>query len=206
MVASVCDGRSLTDLTDGCVREFWGAVLPGAFVVFLTILTIPFPRLPGPLQKPVDVVKGLLTNFLTLPEAEALDAEGKLADDLHNESTEHDQPPVPLWRSLSLSGLALAETLSWLTVGSYILIAEPLDVWRNVEPFVVAFAWFYAASRPITKPTATPPFDLFVLFLLQLIVAVVVSGGLVYDNRVLDIPYPPLWILASRENPVATVV
>lgn len=194
MGLSVCDGRPLTDFTDRCAREFWGAVLPGAFTLFLTLAVIPLPHIPGPLGRAIDTVKAWLTDFLTLPEAEALDS----GEGLEKLGEESEKPLVPLWRSVLLSSLSLAETLAWLSVGSYVLIAEPLDPWRNVRPFIVAFAWFYAASRPITRPTATPPYDLFVLFLLQFVLAIVLSGGLVYDNRVSGVPYPPTWVLVAH--------
>lgn len=204
---ALCDAHPLTDFSDRCVRDFWSAIVPGAFAAFLVIVAVPLTAavirtLPGPLRKPADAVRTLFTNFLTLPEAEALDA----GEDLSSlETTE--SPPVPLWRSLVLSGLALGETLAWLSVGSYVLVAEPLDVWGNVRPFIVAFAWFYAASRPVAKPSATPPYDIFVLFVVQFILAVITSGGLVYDNRVQDIPYPPTWILVSHvANLVVCVV
>ncbi|TCD65592.1 hypothetical protein EIP91_002477 [Steccherinum ochraceum] len=166
-----------------------------AFALLLVRLALPSPPVPGFVRKPIDAVKALFADFLTLPEAEALDASEK------TEAFDQDEKvPVPLWRSILLSGLALGETLAWLSIGSYVLITSDsnFDTWRILRPFVVAFAWFYAATRPVVRPSATPPYDLFILFLIQFVLAIVTSGGLVYDNRVLDIAYPPVWILVGH--------
>ncbi|KAH8099895.1 multidrug resistance-associated ABC transporter [Cristinia sonorae] len=201
MALPICERAPLSDFADRCVRDFWGAIIPSALAIFLTLLAVPAPKfLPAFIQNQVNIIKLYCTDFLTLPEAESLDAgEDPVALS--------ERTPVPLWRSVFLSGFALVETLVWLGYGSYVVVAEPADIWTNVRPFVVAFAWFYAASRPITKPTATPPYDLFLLFLLHFVLGGFMLGGLVYDHRVLDVPYPPaLFLVAHAANLVVVLL
>ncbi|TCD65581.1 hypothetical protein EIP91_002465 [Steccherinum ochraceum] len=192
-VAAACRGRPLTDFADRCTRDLWSAALPAIFVLFLLCRSLLVSRLTC---KFVDVVKALFSDFLTLSEAEALDAN----DENRGSEQEHHGPPPPR-RSILLAGLALGETLGWLGDGTYVLITSEStsDTQGQIlRPFIVALTWLYAAIRPIARPSATPPYDLFIFYNLQVLLAAITSGGLVYDHRVSNVAYPPVWALAAR--------
>ncbi|KAI0782312.1 multidrug resistance-associated ABC transporter [Abortiporus biennis] len=177
------------DVADICIRDAWSTLAPAALVLIICLCKLP---VPPSLQHGLNVLKTPFVNFLTLPEAEALVA-GK------DSIKEDTKSPVPLWRSILLSGLSLAETLIWLAYGSYFLITgEDSGIWNTLRPFVVAFTWFYASSQPFVHPTATPPYDLFTLFVLEFLFSIVTFGGILYDYRVQGIPLPPSWIVTGH--------
>ncbi|KAI0332194.1 multidrug resistance-associated ABC transporter [Cubamyces sp. BRFM 1775] len=180
---AVCNGASLTSLEDACVRGFWAAVLPFAFVGLVLVSAVPpIPALLRLLKKP-------FTNFLPLPEAEAL----IYGDEKGGEESEGERENVvPLWRTLILSTVSLIECLLWLGIGCYSLIINPEDTWNGARDFLIAVTWFYAALRPIVRPTAIVPRDLFVLFALHLLLGVVTTVGNVYDHYVYAMPLPSL--------------
>ncbi|KAI0705448.1 multidrug resistance-associated ABC transporter [Earliella scabrosa] len=174
----VCAGTSLTTLSDACVRGFWAAIIPTAFVAVVLLTSIP------PVRALLTVAKGPFSNFLPLHEAEAL-----ITGEEDIEEGE-EGPVVPLWRTLVLSSVSLVETLLWLCVGCYSLIVDPENIWFGVRDFLVAATWFYATLRPILWPTATAPFDLFSLYSLHLTLAIVTFIGHIYDRYVFGIPMP----------------
>ncbi|OBZ77340.1 ATP-dependent bile acid permease [Grifola frondosa] len=181
---TVCGGNDLFSLSNACARGFWSAVIPLVFVSIFVVSAVPVPTI---VQSGFNAVKLRFTNFLTLPEAEALIAndekpEGELAK---------EEQPVPLWRSLLFSWTSLLETLVWLAIGSYSLVVKPANVWDGVRPFLLAISWFYATTRPLLRPTATPPYDLLTLFALLLIFGLLTFGGSLYDHGVHGMPLPP---------------
>lgn len=174
---TVCNGASLTSLSDACVRGFWSAVIPSAFVGLVLLSATP------PVRVLLRLAKKPLTNFLTLREAEAL-----LSDD--GSVVEEEENAVPLWRTLVLSTVSLIESLLWIGVGCYGLIVNPEDLWSGLRDFLVSTTWFYAALRPILKPTATAPYDLLVLFGMHLVLGIVTFFGHLYDRYVYAMPLP----------------
>ncbi|KAI0639291.1 multidrug resistance-associated ABC transporter [Trametes polyzona] len=188
---SVCNGQSLTSLSDACVRGFWAAVVPFAFVGLVLLSLTP------PARFLIRIAKRPFTNFLPLREAEALiSGDDTLADE--------DENVVPLWRTLVLSTVSLVESLLWVGVGCYSLIVNPEVVWGGIRDFLVATTWFYAALRPILKPTAVVPYDLLILFGLHLVLGIVTLVGHVYDNYVYALPFPnPVLLTAEVINVVA---
>ncbi|KAI9056461.1 multidrug resistance-associated ABC transporter [Trametes sanguinea] len=179
----VCQGASLTSLENACVRGFWAAVVPFAFVGLV------FVSLTPPARAIIRIVRKSFKNFLPLDEAEAL----IYGDDDVGESTEN---VVPLWRTLVLSTVSLIECLLWVGIGCYSLIIQPEDTWGGLRDFIVAVTWFYAALRPIVRPTATVPYDLFILFGLHLLLGTVVFLGVLYDRYVYAIPLPSPLVMA----------
>ncbi|KDQ49974.1 hypothetical protein JAAARDRAFT_42467 [Jaapia argillacea MUCL 33604] len=190
MALQICGGAGFFDLRDACVRHVWGALLPAAFVFILCLGYIPLPK---PLQKLVNFIKSPLTRYITLPEAEALDA-GDNVEDVASKT-----PPVPLWRTVVLTWIALLETLVWLGIGSYRLIAQPNEhPWYAVVlPIIVAASWFYAAVKPVVRPSPTPPYDLFILYIIHLVGAILALGHVIFEHKVQWIPLPPPLMLAG---------
>jgi hypothetical protein len=131
---------------------------------------------------------------LLLHEAEALGSgpesgydcgipeEGKLVTEMPNF--------VPLWRTVVLSFLAILESFIWISYGAYEAYDGEAIILRNFLPFLVAFSWIYAAIRPITRPTATPPYDLLTLYLILFAGSLLQIGGFIFDYGVFGIPFP----------------
>ena len=191
----VCSGTDLTSLSDACIRSFWAAILPFAFICLLLVSRVqPIPTLLCILEKP-------LQTFLSLPEAEALlyGEDDALVQENSGENV------VPLWRTLVLSTVALVESVLWVSIGCYSLIVNPDDLWAGVHDFLIAITWFYAALRPITRPTATAPSDLFVLLSLHMILGSLVFFGHIYDHYVFAVPLPSPVMVACIFNLVAAI-
>lgn len=174
---TLCNGTRLDTLSDACVRGFWSAVIPTVFLSLVLLTTIP------PVHAFLRVAQKPLQDFLSLQEAEAL-----IVGEEHLE--EEEDAKVPLWRTLVLSSVSLAETLLWLGVGCYSLIVNPEDIWSGVRDFLISVTWFYATLRPIVWPTPTAPADLLSLFSVHLIFGLVTFLGHIYDRYVYEIPLP----------------
>jgi len=168
------------DFADPCIRESWASLLPAVLVI-----TLCFFSLPISLPKRVHNFLGLTTfkTFLTLREAEALDA--SVVDEVETDVVSRP----PLWRTLLISTLSVVETLAWLALGLYRLITRPFHP-SSLLPFILALAWIYASLRPILRPSSTPPYDLFSLFVVHLVTGMLMLGGVLYSHHVLDAPMP----------------
>lgn len=194
-----CNGASPWDLSSSCVRISHSALVPAVVAVAVFLLAI--LRLPPPLKRILEAVISPLKNFLPLSEAEALLAQVEKVE------TRRDPQHTPFWPTAVLSLTALLETLVWIAVGSYLTLVDSLDTWHAVLPYLIAVSWLYACCRPILKPTATPPYDLVVLYLTRILFDTVVVGGVLYDKQVYDIPLPvPAMMVALVLNLVADVV
>ncbi|KZT66167.1 hypothetical protein DAEQUDRAFT_813713 [Daedalea quercina L-15889] len=187
----------LLDLASPCIREFWTAVLPLALVVVFLTSALPQPK---GIRIAVAVFQRPFRNFLSLPEAEALDTDEKT-----ERVTRAGKPPVPLWRSLLLALVALTEALVWLGLACYSLAVIPVDVHHALVGFALAFVWLYAAVRPIASPSATPPVDLLVFYTLQLVTSTLALGGLLFDSNVRGYPNPAPWVLAGHVVDLAAI-
>lgn len=201
-----CPQSTVFDLANPCVRAFWSTILPAALVALFVFASIPIPKRVRKLLKPLS---SPLQSFLTLQEAEALDvaaAAGNIVagDDANVDAGNH--PTVPLWRTLAFSWIALLETLVWLSLGSYNIVQRKRDVLDVVHPFVTAVAWLYASVRPVVRPQPTPPFDLFSLYFLNLLLEVFNLGGILYDVNVLGYAFPPPLILGAHVLNLAAVL
>lgn len=184
-----------------CARSFWGALIPAAFVILLCVFAIPAPTWLSSLIHPI---KGQLTPFLTLQDAEALDAavtadsKAALGDGGRDEdeAAASQVGPGHFWKSLLLSSIALTETLVWLGVASFTIIQDERDLVYVASPFVFALTWLFATVRPIVRPKSTPPFDLFTLYLIFTVFELVSLGAFAYNNHVHATPFPPPLTLA----------
>ncbi|KAI0696160.1 multidrug resistance-associated ABC transporter [Cytidiella melzeri] len=190
----LCYGASPWDLSSPCIRLSYSAVLPTLVVAAALLAAI--IRLPQPLKR----ILSPLNSFLTLPEAEALLSPDQKAEVQRPQRTS-------LWPMVILSLTALLETLVWIVLGSYLAVVEAVDLWHSVLPFLIASSWLYASCRPILSPTATPPYDLLVLYTTRIIFDTLVFGGILYDKHIYGIPLPtPLFMAALALNLTASVV
>ncbi|EKM52518.1 uncharacterized protein PHACADRAFT_211766 [Phanerochaete carnosa HHB-10118-sp] len=188
MARGICDS-SPVDLTSTCARETWAAFVPTAFILVVCLTATP---LPITIRRILLAIKRPFRAFLTLDEAEALHS-----DALQEELGKHSLSG-PLWRTVVLSLIALAETLSWLVVGSYRFATQPEELWDDLRPFAVAVSWLYATCRPVASPSATPPYDLFILYILRTAFDILTFGGELYNRAVNGISLPGSWTLAAQ--------
>ena len=194
----LCEGATLVDFSDVCVRHGWATLAPASLVVLLLLFSIP---IPPQAKRVLSVVRSPFTNFLRLDEALALDAGESPA-----QVQDATEGPIPLWRTLLLSGLGLSETLGWLSVGAFSAVARPLSGWETTRPFLVALAWLYATVQPATSPTATPPIGLFVFYLFHGFGDTLVFFGDIYDWKVSGTPLPDSWILTAEVANLVVVI
>jgi hypothetical protein len=191
------------DLDLSYSRSFWGALVPAAFVFLLSVVVIPLPTWLCNLMRPI---KEPFTPFLTLQEAEALDAaaiaESKAA---FGEAGQGEADAVAehvesrhFWKSLLLSWFALIETLVWLGIASFTIMQDERDPVYLASPFVLALTWLFATVRSVVRPKLTPPYDLFTLYLIYTAFELVSLGAFAYNHHAYGTPLPPSLILTAH--------
>jgi hypothetical protein len=114
---------------------------------------------------------------------------------------------VLVWRTVVFGVFGLSEVLAWMALGSFRIVAAPPDPWAIIRPFMVAFVWAYTVYRPITTPTTTVPYDLFIVYLMQIISGILDFGSALYGHSVLGLPSPSrLEVIGQLFNIFAIVV
>jgi len=195
--AMLCQNSGALDFGNPCVRTTWSTLLPAIFVFLLCTKAL-FPEITQKATKPLSES---FPHFISLHEAEALNDGGEKSltdEDVLPESRVEVENLVPLWRTILLSFIALLETLFWLGAACYTFIARSEDVWDGISSVLIALTWLYAVCRPIMRPTATPPYDLFVLYILHLTMGITHLGGVVYAKDVYDAPLPPTAVIVGQ--------
>ncbi|KAH0834256.1 hypothetical protein J3R83DRAFT_11612 [Lanmaoa asiatica] len=193
----LCGRASPLDLSDPCIRTTWAALVPAVFVVafFLFSIPLPFPAFARRLGR---TLKSPLDEFLTLREAEALDAGEPISEDAHTPNS-----AVPLWRTVALAFIALVQALVWLSAGAYILITHEYDTWTGVCAVLIGSTWVYGVSKPVFWPKATAHLDLFWLYFAHLLFGIVLLGGIIYDDKIIHLALVstiPMELPSSRVN------
>lgn len=196
---NLCGDKSPLDLGDSCVRASWATLVPAAFVFALCVFSIPVPTA---VRRVFEPITRQFRPFLTLHEAEALDAQALAGDKVLEDEDSvapavHIPHVVPLWRTVVFVFVGIVETLWWLTIGSYLLYDDVQNWWRGTRALIFAAAWLYTVIRPIARPTATPPYDVFVIYLLLFGAAIFELGGYWFDHSVYGIPSPSWFMLAA---------
>ncbi|KAG5653253.1 hypothetical protein H0H81_001510 [Sphagnurus paluster] len=188
----LCSDSGSFDFRDPCVRSSWSALLPAAFVFLLCISSLP---LPSPARKLLATLASPFRGYLSLEEAEAYDIDGE--DGEQSKKDTDTSPAVPIWPTFVFVLVGLAETLSWLAYASFRIVNAPTEVWAATRTLLLAAAWLYTVTRPITRPITTAPLDLFVLYLAFFISALLQVGGIVYDREVFGEMWPPAFAVVS---------
>lgn len=188
------------DFSEPDVRVAWSSIVPVAFVVLLSISFIP---LPAPLSKILDYIKTPFRTYLTLPEAEAY-AEGNTPT---GESP--TKSAAPIWFTLFLTWTALLELAFWIGLATYKLATASdgrEDIKYAVLALLKAFSWLYASIKPVLRPTATPPYDLFCLYIIQFITGDLELGGILFDHYVFGLSLPGKFVVAAHVTNIVIIV
>ena len=168
---SLCP-TSTVSWTDSCTRSYIESLPPFIIAILVLVCLIPFPS--------SRVGRGLLEPFkpfLTTAEAEAL-----ILDDTSGIQERFPKPRAPLWHTICLSGLALAELITWVIFASYqIVVSHGKHTYLTTIYIFRAGSWLPEVILPIFRPKAIAPYDLFALYLLQLLSAFFHFGALWYD-------------------------
>lgn len=201
----LCGDYGSLDFQSSCVRAAWASILPATFVFALCILSIP---IPAPVKKLLTVLGAPFQTYLTLHEAEALDVNARKDTDNEDPETSVEVSSfVPLWRTLIFVFLGVLQTICWIADGSFQLYIQSVDRVQGFLCFLVALCWLYTAIRPVARPVATPPYDLFALYLILFATTILQIGGVLFDHSVLGYPLPStLHTVALMSNLVILVL
>ncbi|KAF9555963.1 multidrug resistance-associated ABC transporter [Agrocybe pediades] len=188
----LCGDYGPLDFRNSCVRASWSAFIPAAIVFALCLCSIP---LPSQARRILAYLGSPFKNFLTLNEAEAIDYTAAQGDGEETDVELETSQTVPLWRTLTFVFVGMAESFCWVANGSYLLYSNPEGIWRGIFSLLVATSWLYTVVRPIARPTATSPQDMFALYIALLVAAVLQLGGVLFDHSVLEAPLPSKSVL-----------
>lgn len=112
---------------------------------------------------------------------------------------------VPLWRTIVFVFIGLLECFAWLGDGSFLLITgHPLR--EAIQRFLVGATWIYTAARPILRPTATPPFDMLMLYMLHIGGGILQLGGYLFQHNTSGAPLPSTLVLVGLSLNLAALV
>lgn len=184
----VCEGQDALDLTSVCVRSVWAVSSPFILTVLITFAVL-LSKLPFPasFKSFIEHLTRPFKDFLTLEEAEAIiggqstQARGLTrGNEIHGRISRH---------AIVVSSMSLIAGGMWLGLGSSRLVKLPKS-WFAWSCIVTAIPWIYSALHPIVRPTATPPYDLFWLFVVKLAASALYLGGILYDSYVFGRPFP----------------
>ncbi|KAF9471234.1 hypothetical protein BDN70DRAFT_888357 [Pholiota conissans] len=202
----LCDDYGPFDFRSPCIRASWSAFLPAALVFALCFCSVPIPR---PVQHLIGILRAPFKSFLTLHEAEAVDVTAELGEaTLEDEdTTDLVKAPkvIPVWRTVVFAFVGMLQAFYWVADGAYRLYNDRLNVWSGVFSFLVAISWTYTIVRPIARPTATPPYDMFAIYLVMFFAAILQLGGVWFDHNILAIPYPSAFTIAGLIANLLTV-
>jgi len=187
----LCGDYGPSDFKSACIRASWSAFVPAAIVFFLCLCSVPVPR---PARRIFAIIGSPFRTYLTLHEAEAIDINvvsgDKVLDREEAETVLEISKVVPLWRTVVFAFVGIVESFCWVAYGSYQIYNDPDDICRGVLSFLLATSWLYTVVRPIARPTATSPQDMFALYLALLSGAILQLGGVLFDHSVLEAPLP----------------
>ncbi|KAH7882505.1 hypothetical protein F5I97DRAFT_1905629 [Phlebopus sp. FC_14] len=187
------------DFSNACVRASWSALFPAVLVGLLCLFSVPFP-LPKPLRNLACRIKAPFQSFLTLQEAEALDAAALAAEKLDRDNVVDSTTifsfapavnhAVPLWRTVALAFVALVPALLWIAAGAYSLVTDKEHIWTGICTVLVGASWLYGVCKPVFWPRATVHLDLFALYVVHLVFGVLLLGGTMYEYTIFHVPFP----------------
>lgn len=198
-----CDGHSLTELHIPCVRFVWRGLLPALFLLALGVLYV-LPRPPST-SKLVRRFKRSWTPFLTLEDAQTLlkSQDDPAASSPVIGSDVREERRSVLRLTIPITILSLLELVFWTILSTYYLsTGEKTEAWTCS---LLTLAWSYSFVRLLIKPSVTPPYDVFILLVIQLATATVGLVGHAYNHYGYGAPWPEAWVLIGETLDLATI-
>nr|GAT50560.1 ABC bile acid [Mycena chlorophos] len=183
-------GDGWLDFRQASVRGAWAALLPSA-VVFAVLATKVHPTLPRPAARIWRATKAPFAQFLTLREAEMLLGPG--IDDV--EPLDAPSYAKPIWRPLFVL-VGFMQCVSWVGVAAYSFATESA-AWYGFIQLLLSGSWLFSALRAATHGSATPPYDLFVLYCVYAVAGFVQLGGYIFENSVDRVPLPGTLVMTG---------
>ncbi|KIK63814.1 hypothetical protein GYMLUDRAFT_40900 [Collybiopsis luxurians FD-317 M1] len=177
-----------------CWNELWFTAILTIFVFCLYLSVAPRLLLPQWLTQALGLVKRPFKTFMTIQEAEALN--GDQDEDL--EIQQH----VPLWRTLVFTFIGILEMILLLATGVYNAVISR----SALSSFLNVFVWSYTVGRFIAYPQPTVPYDLFSLYVLQLVSEACQLGAMLFDRDAYGVPLPPTDVIALHVFTLTMVV
>ncbi|KAF8189625.1 multidrug resistance-associated ABC transporter [Mycena galopus ATCC 62051] len=194
-----CPDTGLLDIRDACVRRTWAALLPTVLV--LAFCAIRFhPPFPARIRRRVRAIQAPFKQFLTLREAEGFLVAGQ-ADVPVAASRAND---IPVWRPL-LVLIGAAQCIVWIGIAAFSLVMEA-SLWEAFSDVLLSCTWLYTTTRAVTHLTATPPYDLFALYIVYFVTAVVDLAGHLFEYAVDSTPLPGSTVLVGISLNVASTL
>lgn len=196
---ALCPDTGLLNLHDACVRSTWAALIPTCFVFAFCAIKF-HPPFPAPIRRLVRTVQAPFAQFLTLREAEGLLAPGL-------EDIEEDDAPqynIPVWRPL-LAMIGLTQTVAWAGIAAF-SFATDARAWVGISELLVSGTWLYTAVRAATHMSATPPYDLFALYIVYCVTAIIQVAGYIFEYSVAGTPLPGRIVVAGMCANVASTL
>ncbi|KAJ6590007.1 hypothetical protein DFH09DRAFT_1359037 [Mycena vulgaris] len=200
VLMKLCGGSDAFDVSDPCVRGSWATLAPSVLVLAIG-LSFVRPPLPKPVRRLVDAVKSPFAQYLSLR-----DAEGLLADEKSIPGAELEvDNGGSLWRTVVFVFIGLLECMAWLGYGAFLLITG-YPRWEAIQRFLIASTWLYTAARPVLRPTATPPFDMFAIYMVHICGGILQLGGYLFQHNAYGAPLPGTLVLVGLSVNLGTLV
>jgi hypothetical protein len=200
MASRICAADSLFDFEKVCIRVLWGIFVPLSITVALVLGAIlrvlPYPsafrewwrKFTAPFEE-----------FITLEEAETFLASHEDANSTQGVEGKKWTPAShkpPVWKNALVSLASWSQVISWLALGIQGFLTETSDDGLGLLISVLlAVPWLYSAIRPIVRPFATAPYDIFALLLSQVYCTLFRFGGRWYEYGAFDRPLPGLIVM-----------
>jgi hypothetical protein len=201
MASRVCAAGSSFDFEDACVRAVWAVAVPCSITLAL-VLSAVLRGLPYPLafREQWRKFKAPFTELVTLEEAEIIlasqnDASSN-AEEQERWTPASHKPPV--LKNTLISLVSWVQASCWIALGIRALVIGPFNgtQFGYLGWVFMAVPWLYSAIRPIFRPFATVPYDIFALLFSQIFCTTLGFGGLWYEHGVFDKPLPGWEVMA----------
>lgn len=138
--------------------------------------------------------------FLTLREAEGLLIPGMEGIEVE-QVVRYD---IPVWRPL-LAVIGVVQCIAWVGLSAFSFATEE-RVWMGISELLVSATWMYTVVRAATHLTATPPYDLFTLYLVYFVTGFIQFAGYLFEYSVDGIPLPGWPVLVGMCVNVASTL
>ncbi|KAJ7660132.1 hypothetical protein DFH06DRAFT_1472233 [Mycena polygramma] len=195
---TLCPDAGLFDLGDACARRTLAALIPSILVSAFCAANF-HPPLPPPIKRLVRIARQPFVQSLTLHEAQGL----ILGKELEVQDSERIRV-IPVWRPF-LAVIGVVQCVAWIGIAAFSFATET-RAWAGVSELLVGGSWLYTTLRAATHLSATPPYDLFTLYLTFLVTGIVQFAGYIFEYIVDGIPLPGRGIIIGMALNVASTL